>query len=268
MIDEGALRLGIFLSMLLILALAEWRWPRRTQPAERSRRWLANAALIVVGTLLMRLLLPILALDMAVTAEVRGWGLFNILQLPALLAVVLGVLLLDVAIYFQHRLFHWSPWLWPLHRVHHSDGFLDVSSGIRFHPLEILLSMLIKLALVLALGLPWLAVLVFEIALNAGSLFTHSNLRLPLGLDRILRKVIVTPDMHRVHHSVHRDEQHSNYGFHLSLWDRLFGSYRDQPREGHLAMHLGVEGLDSRTSQHLGRLLIQPLTRTLHEDAR
>lgn len=260
-IDDTALRLTIFLGLLVLLALAEWRWPRRAGPARRPARWLANLGLVVFGTLLMRLALPLLAIDMAVLAAERGWGLFHVVDLPGWLAVLLGLVLLDLAIYGQHRFFHWHPWLWRLHRVHHSDDVIDVSSALRFHPLEILLSMGIKIGLVLALGLPWLAVLIFEILLNAGALFTHSNLRLPQALDRRLRWLLVTPDMHRIHHSVHAEEEHSNYGFHLSLWDRLFGSYRETPRDGHEAMRLGVGGFAGSGEQRLGRLLLQPLQR-------
>ncbi|MGR3636380.1 MAG: sterol desaturase family protein [Shimia sp.] len=184
--------------------------------------------------------LPLLAIGAALDAQTRGWGLLNQIQLPDWIAVFLALLIFDFAIWLQHLITHKIPLLWRLHRVHHADPDLDVTTAIRFHPVEIALSMGLKIGLVYALGAPPLAVLIFEILLNATALFTHSNIRLPIALDRIMRLVLVTPDMHRVHHSVHRDEHDSNYGFALSIWDRTLGTYIAQPREGHDKMTIGL----------------------------
>jgi sterol desaturase/sphingolipid hydroxylase (fatty acid hydroxylase superfamily) len=203
------------------------------------RRFATNIALVVVGTAILRVVFPLLAVGLAVRIEAGGGGLLG--ALPAVAAVPVGVVLLDLVIYWQHRLLHRIPLLWRLHRVHHADTGFDVSTGVRFHPLEGILSMLIKLGTILLFGLAPLAVLIFEVALSTGSLFTHANLRLPAGFERRLRWIFVTPEMHRVHHSWHRDETDSNFSFHLSLWDRLFGTYRDQPRDGHVQMTIGLQ---------------------------
>jgi sterol desaturase/sphingolipid hydroxylase (fatty acid hydroxylase superfamily) len=208
---------------------------------------------------MLRLMLPIAGMGAALLAQEEGWGLFNVLSfVPRWTAVLASILVLDLAIYGQHVVFHKVPFLWRLHRVHHTDIDLDATSGVRFHPLEIALSLALKLAVIAALGAPVVAVVAFEVLLNAAALFNHANVRLSLGLDRVLRRVIVTPDMHRVHHSVHRDETDSNFGFNLSLWDRLFGTYRDQPRDGHLGMTIGLAMFRSSRERWLPRLLIQP----------
>ena len=258
---EPLLRLGCFAGMLIAMMAAEAVWPRRPD-ADRGHRWPRNAALVVVDTLAVRAaawalpaFLPVAA---AVLAADRGWGLLPALGVDGWLAFAVTLLLFDLAIYGQHVAVHHIPALWRLHRVHHTDLAFDTTTGVRFHPLEILLSIAIKVGLVLALGAPAAAVVVFEVVLNATSLFNHANLRLPLGLDATLRRVLVTPDMHRVHHSVHRDETDSNFGFNLSVWDRLFGTYRAQPRDGHDAMTIGVGGFQDPAKLGLAGLLVQP----------
>lgn len=237
---EAALRLAAFLGVFALMATWEWLAPRRALALPRRARWPANLALVAIGTVLVRLLFPAAAVGAAAFAGMRGWGLFNAVELPYALAVAASVLLLDLAIWLQHVVFHAVPALWRLHRVHHADLGFDVTTGLRFHPIELVLSMLVKFAVVMLIGAPALAVVLFEIALNAGSLFNHGNVRLPLALDRVLRLLFVTPDMHRVHHSVIPAETNSNFGFSFSFWDRLGGTYRAQPREGHEGMTLGL----------------------------
>ncbi len=204
------------------------------------------------------------AMGVALLAEARGWGLFNAFGIPTWVAVPAGVILLDLAIYLQHVLFHAVPALWRLHRMHHADLEFDVTTGVRFHPVEILLSMVIKLGVVAALGAPALAVLTFEVLLNATSMFSHGNVSLPAGLDRVLRWIVVTPEMHRVHHSVKAHETNSNFGFNLPWWDRLFGTYRDQPEAGHLGMTIGIAQFRDSAEQRLDHMLTQPF----REDAK
>jgi sterol desaturase/sphingolipid hydroxylase (fatty acid hydroxylase superfamily) len=232
--------------------------PRRQQRIRRIRRWPSNIGVVALDTLLVRLLFPITAVGIALLAEARGWGLFAALELPAWASIVLGVVLLDLAIYLQHVLFHAVPALWRLHRMHHADLEFDVTTGTRFHPIEILLSMGIKLGVVAALGVPAVSVLIFEILLNATSMFNHSNVRIPRNVDRILRWLVVTPDMHRVHHSIVRRETNSNFGFNLPCWDRLFGTYRDQPAAGHEGMTIGIEQFRDARELRLDRMLVQP----------
>jgi len=256
---EPQVRAAAFVGVLALRLLAAGRWARRPGPLQRGRRWPANLSIVVIDSLLVRLLIPLVPSAVAVWAAQQGIGLLNALSAPALLEGLLAFLALDAAIYWQHRLFHRLPWFWRLHRMHHSDLEFDTTTGVRFHPVEILVSMLIKLGVVVVLGAPALAVILFEIALNASSMFNHGNLRLPFALDRGLRRLIVTPDMHRVHHSVHRHEHDSNYGFNLSWWDHLFRSYTDQPREGHLGMRIGLTAFREPDDQRLLRLLAQPL---------
>jgi sterol desaturase/sphingolipid hydroxylase (fatty acid hydroxylase superfamily) len=256
---EPVLRLAAFLGMLGAMAAWEASAPRRPRSASRLRRWPGNLGVVVIGMLLLRLLLPVTAVGMAALAEQRGWGLLNGLQLPGWLAIVAAITLLDLAIYLQHRLLHAVPLLWRLHRMHHADLDFDVTTGVRFHPLELLLSMLLKLALVAALGAPAAGVLLFELILNASSLFNHGNVRLAKTADRILRAILVTPDMHRVHHSVVRAETDSNFGFCLSWWDRLLGTYRAAPEAGQLGMTIGIPSFRSPADLRLDRMLLQPL---------
>ncbi|TFH87445.1 sterol desaturase family protein [Billgrantia azerbaijanica] len=255
---EPMIRGSAFVFILLAMALGEVVARRRPQRIHRRQRWPSNLAIVVLDTLAVRLFFPLAAVGAALIAAEQGWGLFNLVSVPIWLAVVISVVMLDVAIYFQHRLFHAVPWLWRLHRMHHADLEFDVTTGLRFHPLEILISMGIKLAVVTLLGAPALAVLIFEVLLNATSMFNHGNVRLPARLDRWLRLAVVTPDMHRVHHSIVRQETDSNFGFNLPWWDRLFGTYRDQPAAGHLGMTIGIEAFRESRDLRLDRMLLQP----------
>lgn len=251
------IRLSCFASVLAAMLLWEWLAPRRANP-KPWRRWGANAGLLVFSTLLLRLALPMLAIGVAEFAAAKQLGVFHQLSAPVWLAVPLTLIVLDCAIYWQHRLMHSVPLLWRLHRVHHSDVALDASSALRFHPLEILLSMLFKMALVAALGAPPIAVLVFEVLLNASALFNHGNVRLPLRADRVIRRLFVTPDMHRIHHSVNAHETNRNFGFNLALWDYCFGSYCAAPAHGHTRMTLGLERWRQPAQQNLLALLLNP----------
>lgn len=255
---EPLVRLGVFAAVLVAMALAELAAPKRRPAIGRTTRWPGNLGIVVIDSLVVRLLFPVTAVGVAVLAGERGWGLFASLALPGWLAVLAAVVLLDLAIYLQHVLFHAVPALWRLHRMHHADLEFDTTTGIRFHPVEIALSMVLKLAVVAALGAPPLAVLLFEVVLNASSLFNHGNVRIPAGLDRVLRWIVVTPDMHRVHHSVIPAETNSNFGFNLPWWDRLFGTYRAQPRAGHDAMTIGIEQFRDPGELRLDRMLLQP----------
>jgi sterol desaturase/sphingolipid hydroxylase (fatty acid hydroxylase superfamily) len=256
--DEPGVRLVAFAGIFALMAAWEMLAPRRDQKLGRSTRWPSNIGIVVLDTVLVRLVFPTTAVGLALIAEAREWGLFHALDLPAWASVVLAVAALDFAIYLQHVLFHAVPALWWLHRMHHADLDIDVTTGARFHPIEILLSMGIKLGVVAALGTPAIAVLAFEVLLNATSMFNHSNVRMPILLDRVLRWIVVTPDMHRVHHSIVARETNSNFGFNLPWWDRLFGTYRDQPAAGHEAMTIGIEQFRDPAEQRLGRMLTQP----------
>src|SRR5262245_207023 len=255
---EPFIRLGAFGAVFALTAAWELLGPRRRQAIGRSVRWPGNVGVVIVDTLLVRLVFPATAVGLALVAEAHAWGLFNTVALPAWIAVVSSVILLDLAIYFQHVLFHAVPALWRLHRMHHADLEFDVTTGLRFHPFEILLSMMIKLAVLAALGAPALAVLIFEVLLNATSMFNHGNIRIPQALDRVLRWFLVTPDMHRVHHSIVSRETNSNFGFNLPWWDRLFGTYRAQPAAGHDAMTIGIEQFRDPRELRLDRMLLQP----------
>jgi len=255
---EPYIRLAAFAGVFAAMAFWECLGPRRKQGIGRAWRWPNNLGVVVVDTLLVRVLFPTTAVGLALVAEAGGFGLFNAVALPAWFAVLASVVILDFAIYLQHVLFHAVPALWRLHRMHHADLEFDVTTGLRFHPIEILLSMVIKLAVVAALGAPAVAVLIFEVLLNATSMFNHSNVRIPLGFDRILRWLVVTPDMHRVHHSILLRETNSNFGFNLPWWDRLFGTYRAQPAAGHDAMIIGIEQFRDPRELGLDRMLIQP----------
>jgi len=257
--NEPLIRVTFFLGVLLAMAIWEAAAPRRRREIPRLLRWTNNLSVVAVNTFLVRLTFPVMAAGLAPLAEEHGWGLFNAFATPAWLVFVISLVALDLVIYLQHVLFHAVPALWRLHRMHHADLEFDVTTGLRFHPIEILLSMAIKLAVVAALGPPANAVLVFEVLLNATAMFNHSNVRLPLGLDRVLRWVVVTPDMHRVHHSVHPNETNSNFGFTLPWWDRLLGTYLAQPREGHEGMTIGIAQFRTSRDLWLDRMLIQPV---------
>jgi sterol desaturase/sphingolipid hydroxylase (fatty acid hydroxylase superfamily) len=264
---EPGIRLGAFAGVLLAMMLWELFLPRRRQEITRLRRWPNNLGIVVVDTLLVRLVFPIAAVGMALIAEQRGWGLFNLVVLPFWIEVVAAVVLLDLVIYAQHVAFHAVPVLWRLHRMHHADLEFDVTTGVRFHPIEIILSMAIKFVVVLALGAPALAVLIFEVLLNATSMFNHGNVRLPAALDRVLRLIVVTPEMHRVHHSILRYETDSNYGFNLPWWDRLFGTYRPQPEAGHEGMTIGISQFRDPAELRLDRMLLQPFRESARGEA-
>ncbi len=256
--DHQSIRLAAFVSVLVLLALAEAVWPRRRLTVSKGRRWLANIAIIAIDTMTVRLLFPLVPVSLAVMAQQQNWGLFNRLGLTGWPELLAGLLLLDLLIYGQHRLFHRLPLFWRLHRMHHTDLDLDVSSGTRFHPLEICISLLVKLGAVLLLGCSPVSVLLFEVILNATSMFSHANLRLPVTLDRWLRLLLVTPDMHRVHHSIHPLETDSNFGFNLPWWDRLLGTYREQPRDGHIGMTIGLREYRNQNELGIWRLLRIP----------
>jgi sterol desaturase/sphingolipid hydroxylase (fatty acid hydroxylase superfamily) len=254
------IRLSAFIASFTLLVFAERLAPRRRRTFALRQRWAGNLGLMAADTIVLRTVPAITAVGVAALAHAKGWGLLGaIVSLPTWLDVVVSVIVLDLAIYFQHRLFHAVPALWRLHRVHHTDPELDVTTGVRFHPVEMLLSLGFKAVMIAGLGPPVAAVLLFEVLLNAGSLFSHANLRLPAPVDGLLRALLVTPDMHRVHHSSDPVETDSNFGFTLSWWDRLFGTYRAQPRAGHDAMTIGVEGFAAPAVLGLHRLLIQPL---------
>ncbi|MFV2031279.1 MAG: sterol desaturase family protein [Gammaproteobacteria bacterium] len=237
---EVNIRLGFFFGVFAIMALWETRAPRRVLTISRTIRWTNNLGLVFLNSFILRLIFPAAAVGVAAFAGENGWGLLNYYQVPFALAVVLSIVALDFIIYLQHVLVHAVPVLWRLHRVHHADLDFDVTTGARFHPFEIIISMLIKFATIVVLGPPLVAVVIFEVVLNAMAMFNHSNVRLPLALDRVIRFVFVTPDMHRVHHSVEDNETNSNFGFNLSLWDSLLGTYIDQPRGGHEGMTIGI----------------------------
>ena len=255
---EPYVRIAAFGGVLALMAVWEILAPRRNQPIGRGWRWPNNLGIVLLDALLVRFLFPTTAVGLALLAEARGFGLFNTIVLPAWVVVAASVVLLDFAIYLQHVLFHAVPALWRLHRMHHADLELDVTTGLRFHPIEILLSMVIKLAVVAALGTPATAVLIFEVLLNGTSMFNHSNVRIPIGLDRVVRWFVVTPDMHRIHHSILLQETNSNFGFNLPWWDRLFGTYRVQPEAGHDAMTIGIEQFRDPRELGLDRMLLQP----------
>jgi sterol desaturase/sphingolipid hydroxylase (fatty acid hydroxylase superfamily) len=255
---EPVVRLGAFVGVFVVMALWEVLGARRRLSSAKGVRWFSNLGLTVLNTAVVRLLFPTAAVGAAVLAEDRGWGLLNQVSMPAALAVAVAVLFLDLVIYLQHVMFHAVPVLWRLHMVHHADVDFDVTTGLRFHPGEIVLSMLIKLAVVLFLGPPVVAVLIFEVLLNATSMFNHGNVRIASWLDRVMRWFVVTPDMHRVHHSVVVRETNSNFGFNLPWWDRLLGTYRAQPAAGHDAMTIGLEQFQEQRRQTVPWMIAQP----------
>ncbi|MFV2033945.1 MAG: sterol desaturase family protein [Halocynthiibacter sp.] len=261
--NEAIIRLTVFLGLFVILASVEAMVPRRVRSETRQRRWITNWAIIIIDTLTLRVMaiaMPLLAVGAAYDAETLGWGLFNAVGWRFWVEAALTILILDFAIWLQHLVTHKIPVLWRLHRVHHADRDIDVTTAIRFHPVEIALSMLLKVGLVYLLGPSAFAVILFEIILNGTAMFNHANIRLPLGADRIIRLVLVTPDMHRVHHSDKRTEHDSNYGFSLSVWDRIFSTYVAQPEGGHDAMTVGLQWQDSRPS-NLAWVLALPFFR-------
>lgn len=256
--NESYVRLGAFLSVLVAMAVWEVAAPRRRREIPRLLRWTNNLAMIVVDTLVLRLLFPVLAVGVAVQASAGNWGLFNQLDWPFWVEAVTVFLILDLTIYLQHVLFHAVPGLWRLHRMHHSDLEFDTTTALRFHPIEIVMSMGLKLAIVAAIGAPAVVVLVFEVVLNATALFNHANVNLPRRVDRALRLILVTPDMHRVHHSIDPSETNTNFGFNLPWWDRLFGTYCEQPKAGHDGMTIGIDQFRTRRDLWIDAMLAQP----------
>ena len=251
------LQLGVFIGLLILLSFLEHFFARR-HSANKGKRWIVNIGLIVTSTVTAQLVFPLATVALALWTNAQGWGLFQFIQWPRSLEIFLCLVLLDLAIYWQHRFFHMLPWLWRMHRVHHSDLDFDASLGVRFHPFEIVLSKAYKLGLIALLGPSVIAVILYECLLLGFSLMTHSNIRLPLKLDKMLRFFFVTSDFHRVHHSVHREETNSNFGNILSVWDHVFASYRAQPRDDHQAMTIGLTQFRSAAEQNLGALLVQP----------
>jgi sterol desaturase/sphingolipid hydroxylase (fatty acid hydroxylase superfamily) len=256
---EAAIRLGFFVGTFALMALWEGYSPRRVPTLSKAMRWTNNLGLVALNTLLLRLLFPAAAVGMAAFVAQQSWGVLNYVELPYWLTVLAAVIALDFVIWLQHVMVHAIPALWRLHRVHHADPDYDLTTGARFHPIEIILSMLIKFATIALLGPPVVAVIIFEVLLNATAMFNHGNVRLPTRVDWVLRWFVVTPDMHRVHHSVEDDETNSNFGFNLPWWDRLFGTYRDQPRGGHEGMTIGIRGYNQpRDVSWLPGLLVLP----------
>lgn len=256
---EPWLRIGCFAGVFALLAAWEVWAPRRATSIPRQLRWSGNLGIVMLNSLIVRIVFPTTAVAFADAFERGGSGLLVGAGWPYWLNVVVAVILLDLAIYLQHVLFHAVPVLWRLHRMHHADLHIDASTGVRFHTLEIVLSLLIKLAVIVALGAPAIAVLIFEVLLNATSMFSHANVRVAAGIEPYLRWLVVTPDMHRVHHSIRAIETNSNFGFNLPWWDRLFGTYRAQPKDGHDRMVIGIEQFRTERDLRLDRMLVQPL---------
>jgi sterol desaturase/sphingolipid hydroxylase (fatty acid hydroxylase superfamily) len=255
---EIAIRVASYAAVFATMGLWEWHAPRRRLMVGRSRRWLGNLGILALDILAVRLLAPTAAVGIALIAAAHGWGLFPLLGLPVWVAILLGFVALDLVIYTQHVIFHHVPVLWRLHRMHHADLDIDVTTGVRFHPLEILLSLAIKMVAIAALGIPALAVLIFEVVLNASSMFNHGNVALPVWLEPLARWIVVTPQMHEVHHSTLRAETDSNFGFNLPWWDRLFGTYRAEPAAGEQSMEIGLPDFRDVAELRLDRLITQP----------
>jgi sterol desaturase/sphingolipid hydroxylase (fatty acid hydroxylase superfamily) len=255
---EAVIRIVFFLGILIPLALWEFLSPRRVLTTSKSVRWFGNMGIVLLNTVALRALFPVLAFDIASMAERNGWGILNYYSPLSWVAIVVGVIALDLLIYLQHILFHSVPVFWRLHMMHHADLDIDVSTGLRFHPIEIILSMGIKMAAVAAIGPPVVSVIIFEVILNATSMFNHGNILLPAGYDKIVRLFVVTPDMHRVHHSVTIRETNSNFGFNFPWWDRLFGTYRSQPAAGHEEMVIGLSQFRNARRLTLPWMLVLP----------
>ena len=257
--NEKPIRLSFFVGMLVIMAIWEIIAPRRALTVSKTIRWINNLGLVFFNSFIVRVLFPAAAVGVAVMASENQWGLFNLIDMPIWFAVLASIVIMDFVIYLQHVMVHAVPLLWRLHRVHHADLDYDVTTGARFHTLEIILSMLIKFAVIVLLGPPVVAVIIFEVLLNAMAMFNHGNVGLPKMLDNFLRWFVVTPDMHRVHHSIEDDETNSNFGFNLSWWDRLFGTYREQPRAGHTEMKIGIHNYkDPKQCSWISGMLVMP----------
>jgi len=260
--NEILTRLGFFFGVLLLMVGWEVLAPRRILSVSRKLRWSGNLGIVLLNTLTARFLFPLMPVGFAFLVDERGWGLLNQLDLPPWPAIGVALVLMDLAIYLQHVMFHAFRVFWRIHRMHHTDLDYDVTTGLRFHPIEILLSLLLKLAVVALVGPSPAAVLIFEVLLNATSMFNHGNVRIGTSLDRVLRLLVVTPDMHRVHHSIIRRETDSNYGFNLPWWDRLFGTYRKQPAMGHEKMIVGLDAFRDPKMLRLHWLLAIPFLRS------
>jgi len=256
--NELLIRLGFFFGILLIMFLWELLAPRRLLTTSKRTRWFSNLGLVLINSIMVRLVFPTALAGIALIAQQRGWGLFNQFSLLYLLKIIFSILILDFVVYLQHAMFHVIPLFWRLHMVHHTDMDIDVTTGVRFHPIEIILSMGIKMIVVILIGAPPLAVLIFEIVLNGTSMFNHGNVRYSQNMDAILRLLVVTPEMHRVHHSTIRWESNSNLGFNFPWWDRLFGTYRPQPAKGHLEMTIGLDQYKEPQKLTLPWLIILP----------
>jgi sterol desaturase/sphingolipid hydroxylase (fatty acid hydroxylase superfamily) len=256
--SEQQLRLGFFFGILAVMAVWEVAAPRRRLTTPKFLRWISNLGITFLNTAIIRWTFPVLAIQAAVIAESRGWGVFNLTHMPVAVEGIISIIFLDFIIYIQHVLFHVLPLLWRMHKMHHYDLDIDVTTGSRFHPLEIAISMIIKLAVIFLIGAPAWSVLVFEILLNGMAMFNHANAYIPVGIDRVLRLFVVTPDMHRVHHSVIIKETNSNYGFNLPWWDRLFGTYRAQPEKGHAGMTIGLANFRDPKKNTLPWMLVIP----------
>ncbi len=265
--NEPFIRLGFFFAVLAAISLWELLRPRRKLTQRKIVRWYSNLGIVALNTFLLRVVFPISAVGFALIVQKNSWGLFHNVEVSFALAVTISVIFLDLAIYLQHVMFHAVPALWRLHRMHHADLDIDVTTGSRFHPLEILLSMGIKFAVITLLGAPPIAVLIFEVLLNATAMFNHGNIYLPANLDRVLRRIVVTPDMHRIHHSIYVDETNSNFGFNLPWWDRLLGTYREIPKDGHLGMTIGIDLFRERKYLNFHWLLIQPFLSEKNRDS-
>jgi sterol desaturase/sphingolipid hydroxylase (fatty acid hydroxylase superfamily) len=257
---EPVIRLGCFAGIFLAVVWGEFLAPRRRLSTPKASRWFINLGIVIINTLVLRILFPVAAVGMAIIATQRDWGLFNNVGIPHWVAVVLSIVILDFAIYLQHVLFHAVPILWRLHMMHHADLDFDLTTGSRFHPIEIIISMLIKIAVVILIGAPAFSVVLFELLLNSTAMFNHGNFFIPLGVDRVLRLIVVTPDMHRVHHSVFPFETNSNFGFNSPWWDRLMGTYRDQPQMGHEGMTIGLKQFRDPSRLTLFKILALPFT--------
>ncbi len=263
--NEAAIRAASFFGIFIVVALWELVGPRRKLSVSKGLRWINNLGIVFFNTLLLRFLAPLMAVGLAIMAEEENWGLLNNIAINSYVKMFLAVLILDLIIYLQHVMFHTFPLLWRLHRMHHTDLDFDVTTGSRFHPIEIILSMIIKMLIVAALGAPPVAVVIFEVLLNATAMFNHGNIRIHINADRILRLLVVTPDMHRVHHSVKPDETNSNYGFNFPWWDRLLGTYKAQPEDNHLKMTIGLNQFRESRYLRFHWLLIQPFVGKLGE---
>ncbi len=257
---ETLVRLGFFAAIFFVMAFSEKIAPRRMLSKSKAKRWISNMGMEIIDVVVLRLIFPLFPVGIAVICVQRGWGLLNYCQIAPLPSLIIAVAALDFVVYLQHRMFHSVPLFWRVHMVHHTDQDIDVTTALRFHPLEIILSLLIKFAAVAAIGAPPLSVLIFEIMLNGAAMFNHGNVGIPLSFDRVIRMVLVTPDMHRVHHSVIARETNSNYGFSFSWWDKLLGTYKAQPQDGHDKMKIGLNGYHDDRSLRLASMLTMPFS--------